>query len=135
MLHLSSASSLFVLTDKLVFHTLALVICGISPHARLVRNIVRETMDGCFRLSLSTTFGGSPVTALSPFCLLVANVNTLMAQFLFVFLSGAGEFPYSSLKNSSFYLKVRLSGLRYLIAEVCMSTMLHKPFTNFKSSI
>lgn len=44
-----------------------------------------------FRLSLSTTFGGSPVAALSPFCLLVANVNTLMAQFLFVFLSGGGE--------------------------------------------
>ncbi|CAM6043634.1 unnamed protein product [Sphagnum compactum] len=42
-----------------------------------------------YALSLSTTFGGSPVTALSPFCLLVANVNTLMAQFLFVFLSGA----------------------------------------------
>ncbi len=33
------------------------------------------------------------MSALSPFCLLVANVNTLMAQFLFVFLSGAGEFP------------------------------------------
>jgi hypothetical protein len=91
--NLSSASSLFVLIDKLVFHTLALVICGISPYARLVRNKVKETMDGCFRLSLSTTFGGSPVTALSPFCLLVANVNTLMAQFLFVFLSGAGESP------------------------------------------
>jgi len=44
-----------------------------------------------FRLSLSTTFGGSPVVALSPFCLLVANVNTLMAQFLFVFLSGGGK--------------------------------------------
>jgi inward rectifier potassium channel len=42
-------------------------------------------------LSLSTTFGGSPVVALSPFCLLVANMNTLMAQFLFVFLSGGGE--------------------------------------------
>lgn len=44
-----------------------------------------------FRLSLSTTFGGSPVVAHSPFCLLVANVNTLMAQFLFVFLSGGGK--------------------------------------------
>lgn len=42
-----------------------------------------------YALSLSTTFGGSPVAAVSPFCLLVANVNTLMAQFLFVFLSGA----------------------------------------------
>ncbi|GLJ05506.1 hypothetical protein SUGI_0019220 [Cryptomeria japonica] len=42
-----------------------------------------------YALSLSTTFGGSPVVAVSPFCLVVANVNTLMAQFLFVFLSGA----------------------------------------------
>eukprot|EP00249_Psilotum_nudum_P023464 c28884_g1_i2 orf=696-2879(+) len=42
-----------------------------------------------YALSLSTTFGGSPVAALSPFCLLVANVNTLVSQFLFVFLSGA----------------------------------------------
>lgn len=31
------------------------------------------------------------MVALSPFCLLVANVNTLMAQFLFVFLSGGGK--------------------------------------------
>ncbi|MCO5587945.1 hypothetical protein L7F22_041898 [Adiantum nelumboides] len=42
-----------------------------------------------YALSLSTTFGGAPVAAESPFCLLVANVNTLLAQFLFVFLSGA----------------------------------------------
>ncbi|MCO5593643.1 hypothetical protein L7F22_047659 [Adiantum nelumboides] len=42
-----------------------------------------------YALSLSTTFGGAPVAARSPFCLLVANVNTLLAQFLFVFLSGA----------------------------------------------
>ncbi|KAJ7560032.1 hypothetical protein O6H91_04G111300 [Diphasiastrum complanatum] len=42
-----------------------------------------------YALSLSTTFGGSPVVAHSPYCILVANVNTLMAQFLFVFLSGA----------------------------------------------
>ncbi|XP_057865686.1 uncharacterized protein LOC131073294 [Cryptomeria japonica] len=42
-----------------------------------------------YALSLSTTFGGSPVAAVSPFCLLVANMNTLAAQFLFVFLSGA----------------------------------------------
>lgn len=51
----------------------------------------RTNTSGICRLSLSTTFGGSPVVALSPFCLLVANVNTLMAQFLFVFLSGAGK--------------------------------------------
>eukprot|EP00250_Pteridium_aquilinum_P008858 c18264_g1_i1 orf=1-1341(-) len=42
-----------------------------------------------YALSLSTTFGGAPVAARSPFCLLVANMNTLLAQFLFVFLSGA----------------------------------------------
>ncbi|KAL3675792.1 hypothetical protein R1sor_025740 [Riccia sorocarpa] len=42
-----------------------------------------------YALSLSTTFGGSPVNAVSPFCLVVANINTLMGQFLFVFLSGA----------------------------------------------
>ncbi|CAM6099022.1 unnamed protein product [Calypogeia fissa] len=42
-----------------------------------------------YALSLSTTFGGSPVAALSTYCLCVANVNTLMGQFLFVFLSGA----------------------------------------------
>eukprot|EP00250_Pteridium_aquilinum_P016475 c23121_g1_i2 orf=173-1870(-) len=42
-----------------------------------------------YALSLSTTFGGSPIDAHSPFCLLLANINTLMAQFLFVFLSGA----------------------------------------------
>ncbi|KAH6556206.1 hypothetical protein KP509_1Z197600 [Ceratopteris richardii] len=44
-----------------------------------------------YALSLSTTFGGAPVAAESPFCLLVANINTLLAQFLFVFLSGAGK--------------------------------------------
>jgi hypothetical protein len=54
--------------------------------------------SGICRLSLSTTFGGSPVVALSPFCLLVANVNTLMAQFLFVFLSGAGKVQSLSFK-------------------------------------
>ncbi|KAH7433888.1 hypothetical protein KP509_07G091300 [Ceratopteris richardii] len=42
-----------------------------------------------YALSLSTTFGGSPINAHSPFSLLLANINTLMAQFLFVFLSGA----------------------------------------------
>ncbi|MCO5567820.1 hypothetical protein L7F22_021516 [Adiantum nelumboides] len=42
-----------------------------------------------YALSLSTTFGGAPVAVRSPFCLLVANMNTLLAQFLFVFLSGA----------------------------------------------
>ena len=55
------------------------------------RQILLRLTAICFRLSLSTTFGGSPVAAMSPFCLMVANMNTLMAQFLFVFLSGAGE--------------------------------------------
>jgi hypothetical protein len=44
-----------------------------------------------FSLSLSTTFGGSRLDARSPFCLLIANINTLMAQLMFVFLSGAGK--------------------------------------------
>eukprot|EP00897_Mesotaenium_endlicherianum_P007422 jgi/Mesen1/6708/ME000344S05988 len=42
-----------------------------------------------FSFSLSTTFGGARVEARSPYALLVANVNTLCAQLLFVFLSGA----------------------------------------------
>jgi hypothetical protein len=40
-------------------------------------------------LSLSTTFGGTRVEARSPYALLLANLNTLMAQLIFVFLSGA----------------------------------------------
>ncbi|GAQ87617.1 hypothetical protein KFL_003650080 [Klebsormidium nitens] len=42
-----------------------------------------------YSLSLSTTFGASRIDARSPFCLLVANINTLVAQLMFVFLSGA----------------------------------------------
>ncbi|KAG6548662.1 hypothetical protein Mapa_009816 [Marchantia paleacea] len=42
-----------------------------------------------YALSLITSYGGSPVNATSPYCLVVANVNTLMGNFLFVFLSGA----------------------------------------------
>lgn len=42
-----------------------------------------------FSLSLCTTFGGSGVEARSPYNLLLANLNTLMAQLIFVFLSGA----------------------------------------------
>ncbi|CAI5493717.1 unnamed protein product [Closterium sp. Naga37s-1] len=42
-----------------------------------------------YSVSLSTTFGGSPVSAHSPYTLVLANLNTLLAQFLFVFLSGA----------------------------------------------
>ncbi|CAK9867701.1 unnamed protein product [Sphagnum jensenii] len=42
-----------------------------------------------FSLSLSTTFGGTRVEARSPYTLLLANLNTLMAQLIFVFLSGA----------------------------------------------
>lgn len=45
-----------------------------------------------FSLSLCTTFGGTGVEARSPYNLLLANLNTLMAQLIFVFLSGAGEF-------------------------------------------
>lgn len=42
-----------------------------------------------FSLSLCTTFGGTGVEARSPYTLLLANLNTLMAQLIFVFLSGA----------------------------------------------
>ncbi|CAK9856215.1 unnamed protein product [Sphagnum jensenii] len=52
------------------------------------------TAEMCFKvfifsLSLSTTFGGTRVEARSPYALLLANLNTLMAQLIFVFLSGA----------------------------------------------
>jgi len=48
-----------------------------------------------FSLSLSTTFGGTRVEARSPYTLLLANLNTLMAQLIFVFLSGAGGLQLS----------------------------------------
>ena len=60
-----------------------------SPMASTKRRCSALLNVFLYALSLSTTFGGSPVAAVSPFCLLVANMNTLMAQFLFVFLSGA----------------------------------------------
>lgn len=47
-----------------------------------------------FSLSLCTTFGGSGIEARSPYNLLLANLNTLMAQLVFVFLSGAGILIY-----------------------------------------
>lgn len=50
-----------------------------------------------FSLSLSTTFGGTGVEARSPYNLLLANLNTLMAQLIFVFLSGAGKLNASPL--------------------------------------
>lgn len=43
-----------------------------------------------FSLSLCTTFGGTGVEARSPYNLLLANLNTLIAQLIFVFLGGAG---------------------------------------------
>jgi len=46
-----------------------------------------------FSLSLCTTFGGTGVEARSPYNLLLANLNTLTAQLIFVFLSGAGMPP------------------------------------------
>ncbi|GAQ80792.1 hypothetical protein KFL_000620260 [Klebsormidium nitens] len=42
-----------------------------------------------YSLSLSMLFGGSPVQAHSRYTLLVANIQTLAANFTFVFLSGA----------------------------------------------
>lgn len=47
-----------------------------------------------FSLSLCTTFGGTGIEARSPYNLLLANLNTLMAQLVFVFLSGAGILIY-----------------------------------------
>jgi len=44
-----------------------------------------------FSLSLCTTFGGTGVEARSTYNLLLANLNTLTAQLIFVFLSGAGN--------------------------------------------
>ena len=58
--------------------TVAVHSCGAALHVFL------------YALSVSTTFGGSPVAAVSPFTLMVANLNVLCAQFLFVLLSGAG---------------------------------------------
>jgi hypothetical protein len=54
-----------------------------------------------FSLSLSTTFGGTRVEAHSPYALLLANLNTLMAQLIFVFLSGAVQCftGYHNLEN------------------------------------
>ncbi|KAG0616895.1 hypothetical protein M758_5G149700 [Ceratodon purpureus] len=68
--------------------TLAATVAGEGSVAAATRRFSAMLNVFLYALSLSTTFGGSPVVALSPFCLLVANVNTLMAQFLFVFLSG-----------------------------------------------
>lgn len=68
--------------------TLAETVPGEGSVAAATRRFSAILNVFLYALSLSTTFGGSPVVALSPFCLLVANVNTLMAQFLFVFLSG-----------------------------------------------
>lgn len=48
-----------------------------------------------FSLSLCTTFGGTGIEARSPYNLLLANLNTLMAQLVFVFLSGAVFFRLS----------------------------------------
>ncbi len=48
-----------------------------------------------FSLSLSTTFGDTRVEARSPYTLLPANLNTVMAQLIFVFLSGAGDHQLS----------------------------------------
>lgn len=42
-----------------------------------------------YSLSIATAMGGGPMEARSPFCLLVANLETLCAQLIFVFLSGA----------------------------------------------
>jgi inward rectifier potassium channel len=53
-----------------------------------------------FSLSLCTTFGGTGVEARSPYNLLLANLNTLTAQLVFVFLSGAGMLVFIAAINS-----------------------------------
>lgn len=52
-------------------------------------SVEKGTRIFIFSFSLSTTFGGAIVEARSPYALLLANFNTLMAQLMFVFLSGA----------------------------------------------
>eukprot|EP00898_Chlorokybus_atmophyticus_P002002 jgi/Chlat1/2802/Chrsp187S02917 len=42
-----------------------------------------------YSLSLSTTFGGAPMVSYSAYTLILSNLNMLMAQLTFVFLSGA----------------------------------------------
>lgn len=54
-------------------------------------SVEKGTRIFIFSFSLSTTFGGAIVEARSPYALLLANFNTLMAQLMFVFLSGAGK--------------------------------------------
>jgi len=55
-----------------------------------------------FSLSLCTTFGGAGVEARSPYNLLLANLNTLLAQLVFVFLSGAGMLIFMTAINAAF---------------------------------
>lgn len=57
-----------------------------------------------FSFSLSTTFGGARVEARSPYALLLANLNTLMAQLMFVFFSGAGKTLTNSLLDAQPFL-------------------------------
>lgn len=57
-----------------------------------------------FSLSLCTTFGGTGVEARSSYNLLLANLNTLTAQLIFVFLSGAGMLIFSPVFLLQFWL-------------------------------
>lgn len=75
--------------DGLTFNGVVPEDATTSPFASAAQRCLAFLNIFLYALSLSTTFGGAPVAARSPFCLLVANVNTLLAQFLFVFLSGA----------------------------------------------
>jgi inward rectifier potassium channel len=76
-----------------------------------------------FSLSLCTTFGGTGVEARSPYTLLLANLNTLMAQLIFVFLSGAGMIAILSLVIFPAFL---ILGYFFSFAQRCFpSTCIH----------
>ncbi|KAG0574801.1 hypothetical protein KC19_VG292600 [Ceratodon purpureus] len=61
-----------------------------------------------FSLSLCTTFGGTGVEARSPYNLLLANLNPLTAQLIFVFLSGAVFYRLSQPVESIRWAKMAL---------------------------
>lgn len=65
-----------------------------------------------YSLSLSMLFGGSPVQAHSRYTLLVANLQTLVANFTFVFLSGAGQW-FSRPLNFTFPFNFNSSRLKH----------------------
>ena len=75
-----------------------------------------------FSLSLCTTFGGTGVEARSPYNLLLANLNTLTAQLIFVFLSGAGMPAILLLIFGSDHFSVPVGVIITTQASVCIDT-------------